>query len=157
MDVKIKLEGFAELDKELRELPLRLQGNILRSALMKGAKIVQDELKRTAPVSQDDRVRMVKKKSGEKVEHRPGFLRSRVRRRSAIRRKEEQRGMSGDTAALVRVGVTGVPYAGSVEYGTADAPANPFVRRAWEATKDQMLDLIKGQLRKRLDKAKSEK
>lgn len=155
MDVKIKLEGFAELDRELRELPLRMQGNILRSALMKGAKLIQDELKLTTPVSQDDRVRMVKKKGGEKVEHRPGFMKSRIRRRSGIRRKEDQRGFSGDTAASVRVGISGVPYAGSVEFGTANAPANPFVRRAWEATKDRVLDAIKGQLRKRLDKAKS--
>lgn len=155
MDVKIKLEGFAELDRELRELPLRMQGNILRSALMKGAKIIQDELHRTVPVDEGGEARRVKTRSGEMVEHRPGFLKSRIRRRSGVRRKEDQRGFSGDTAANVRVGVSRVPYAGHIEFGTANSTANPFVRRAWEATKDRVLDAIKGQLRKRLDKVKS--
>lgn len=52
--LEVKIKGFAELDKALRELPDKIERNIVRSALRAGAKVIEAEAKAQAPVKDGD-------------------------------------------------------------------------------------------------------
>lgn len=93
LDVKIR--GMAELDKALRELPNKMQRNIVRSALRAGAKVIEAEAKAQVPV-----------KSGR--------LRDSIR--ASVRL---QRGVPVATIKAGGSGKGGAFYAHMVEFGTA--------------------------------------
>jgi len=46
----VKLQGFSELDEKLHKLPILLQEDILKKAIVAGAKIYQDYARAKAPV-----------------------------------------------------------------------------------------------------------
>ena len=50
MAVEVKIEGFDELARKLRELAPAMRKRVLRNALSAGARLVRDEAKRKAPV-----------------------------------------------------------------------------------------------------------
>lgn len=50
MVAEVKIEGFDELAKKLRELVPAMRKRVLRNALSAGARLVRDEAKRNAPV-----------------------------------------------------------------------------------------------------------
>ena len=52
MGAEIKLEGFDELAKKLREIVPAMRKRVVRNALAAGARLVRDEARRNAPVLQ---------------------------------------------------------------------------------------------------------
>lgn len=48
--LQIKVKGLAELEKALRELPAKIEANIMRGALRAGAKSLQAEARQRAPM-----------------------------------------------------------------------------------------------------------
>lgn len=88
----MKFKGGAELAKALQELPVKIERNIMRSALRAGAKVVLDEAKRN-------------------INDRSGDLSRSLRVSTRSRR--------GEVTATLKAGDREAYYAHMVEFGTA--------------------------------------
>ena len=153
VSITTRIEGLDELEKQLRALGLELGLKTLRSALMATAAPLRKEMKRLAPESPADSPPRLRKGRKGLVEIRPGFLKHRIRARSAIRRGgRSNKYLSGSQVAMVRVGAW-TPYAGFVEYGTSKTRAQPFVRPAAHNKRAELNNRFKEYLKKRIDKA----
>ena len=154
ISVTTKVEGLDVLEKQLRGLGLELGVKTLRSALMATAAPLRQEMKRLAPQSPADAgTRLRRSRRGGMVEIRPGFLKYRIRARSAIRKVgRSSKYLSGSQVALVRVGAF-TPYASYVEYGTSKTRAQPFVRPAAHNKRAELDNRFRDYLKKRIDKA----
>jgi HK97 gp10 family phage protein len=154
-DTGFTIRGGAELEKALRELPVKLERNILRGALRAGAKVFEQEAKRRVPT-------------------RTGKLRDSIRVSVRARR--------GAIVAMVKAGggKERVFYAHLVERGTAPhvilagggtaggkllaagarlfgakvdhpgAAARPFMRPAFDTQAAAALEAVRAYIEKRL-------
>jgi HK97 gp10 family phage protein len=135
--INMKIEGLAELQKALNELPQELHKGPLRSAVSAAAKVVQDEAKNNAPVD-------------------TGVL------RKAIYRTRSKSGSS----AVQETAIVGVRYGRKYrkrgmdawywrfkEFGTAKMAATPFMRPAFDTTKEQQIEAMKTRLARAIQRA----
>ena len=153
ISVTTKVEGLDVLEKQLRGLGLELGVKTLRSALMATAAPLRKEMKRLAPESPADLGPRFRRGKKGMVKILPGFLKHRIRARSAIRKVgKSSKYLSGNQIALVRVGAF-TPYAGFVEYGTEKTRAQPFVRPAAHNKRVELDNRFREYLKKRIDKA----
>lgn len=134
MDVEVKVEGLAEIDKKLRLLPERIGRNAMRRALRKGANVIRDQARVNARNLDDPRT------SESIVKN--------IAVQGGNRRREKQEG-----GPVMRVGVLGgakskrgggtYAVGGSksnpggdtwywrlLEFGTSKMAARPFMRPA---------------------------
>lgn len=127
-DVTVKIEGLAEIERKLRQLPERIGRNAMRRALRKGANVVRDVAKVNAkrvddPETADQIAKNVAVSSGgAKRERQAGGPMVRV-------------GVRGGARPLKRGTQTGLPGGDTthwrfVEFGTSEAAAQPFMRPA---------------------------
>lgn len=100
---ELHVSGLSELDKLLKELPAKVERNILRGAMRAGAKVFADRAKELVPV-----------KSGQ--------LRDSI--------KVSTRSRRGRVSATVRAGGNKVFYAHMVEFGTARHFIKPRKRKS---------------------------
>lgn len=100
---ELHVSGLSELDKLLKELPARIEGNIMRGAMRAGAKVFADRAKQMVPV-----------KSGQ--------LRDSI--------KVSTRSKRGRVSATVRAGSKKAFYAHMVEFGTARHFIKPRKRKS---------------------------
>lgn len=124
--ITVKVEGLAEIDRNLRLLPERLGRNALKRALRKGANVIRNAAKANAQAIDDPETREQIAKN--------------IMVASGSRKREKQAG-----GLLMRVGVSGgarptsgdngqpggnTTYWRFVEFGTSTAKAQPFMRSA---------------------------
>lgn len=128
-DVYVK--GGAELDKLLQTLPVKLEKNIMRSALAAGARVIQREAKLNAPVGQPSNV------GTQLYGGYPGALRDSVRVTTRFN-KEGQATASVKAGGRTKKGAE-VFYAHIVEFGARRHIIRPRVQR--EKGKRQVLKL----------------
>ena len=129
MTISVDIKGLKEMDANLRALGAEMGAKTLRGALRDAAKPLEEYMKANAPVS--DYARVVKKFSGEKVTITPGFLKSRIKRKTRLNKKGvSNRRFKGGSVAVVQTGVFRVPYVLHVEYGTSHNRAFSFIRGA---------------------------
>jgi HK97 gp10 family phage protein len=144
--------GGKELDALLQTLPVKLETNIMRSALRAGARVYLDEVKQNIPVAS-------------------GALRNSARITT-------RKGKDGKISASVKVGNSVAYYAQMVEFGTRPhvikakpghalningrevksvqhpgTAAHPFMRPAADAKFGPAVAAVQAQVRKRLTKA----
>lgn len=100
---ELHVSGLFELDKLLKELPAKIEGNIMRGAMRAGAKVFADRAKELVPV-----------KSGQ--------LRDSI--------KVSTRSKRGRVSATVRAGGKKAFYAHMVEFGTARHFIKPRKRKS---------------------------
>ena len=100
---ELHVSGLSELDKLLKELPAKIEGNIMRGAMRAGAKVFADRAKQMVPV-----------KSGQ--------LRDSI--------KVSTRSKRGRVSATVRAGSKKAFYAHMVEFGTARHFIKPRKRKS---------------------------
>lgn len=158
IDVTVNLYGLSELEQALRDISNEdsiAGAKVIRSALMSASLPMYRHLQATAPVAKDPTPRKRKSRKGGTVEIRPGFLRSRIRRRSYINKTgygNRNIGRSQSEAnALVKVRLGAfVPYAHFVEYGTEHSPAQPFIRNAFDGGWSRAVNQFGSLLAKRL-------
>ena len=100
---ELHVSGLSELDKLLKELPAKIEGNIMRGAMRAGAKVFADRAKQMVPV-----------KSGQ--------LRDSI--------KVSTRSKRGRVSATVRAGGKKAFYAHMVEFGTARHLIKPRKRKS---------------------------
>lgn len=153
--ISLEINGLEQLNKRLESIANEVgsakASSILTSALREGAKEFETELKRTAPESPANKVRMVKKKNNSKVEIKPGFLKSRIKVRSSTNRKGRVNNRFGKKdISLVRVGVFRLPYIVQVEYGTSKHKPQPFMRNAAKSKAQLAVSRIESELGKKI-------
>ena len=100
---ELHVSGLSELDKLLKELPAKIEGNIMRGAMRAGAKVFANRAKQMVPV-----------KSGQ--------LRDSI--------KVSTRSKRGRVSATVRAGSKKAFYAHMVEFGTARHFIKPRKRKS---------------------------
>ncbi len=134
MKVTVKVEGLADLNRRLTQLPKAIQGRPLRTAVAAGGRVIQQEAKARVPVD-------------------TGLVRDRIR---VMSMRQEQR----NARAEVVVGVRRVEkntrrtdpfYWRFIEFGTRFKPARPFLRPALENKRTEAVDAIRERLAKRIE------
>lgn len=105
---EIRIEGLAELHKLLQELPAKLEANVLRGGMRAGAKVIEAEAKRLAPVGRDPAT--------------AGDMRDSVR--------VSVRSRKGKVEATIKAGGKKAWYARLVEFGTAAHLIRPKNRKS---------------------------
>lgn len=134
MKVTVKIEGLADLNRRLTQLPKAIQGRPLRTAVAAGGRVIQQEAKARVPVD-------------------TGLVRDRIR---VMSMRQEQR----NARAEVVVGVRRVEkntrrtdpfYWRFIEFGTRFKPARPFLRPALENKRTEAVDAIRERLAKRIE------
>ena len=164
----VEVKGLAELHKTLQDLPVKIEGNVMRGAMRAGANVIKDEARKLAPVG-DPYVN--RNKSGDAALHHGGTLRDSLRVSARISRK------LGQVSATVKAGGKNAWYAHLVEFGTAahlikpknrkslffaginkelinhpGAKKNPFMRVAFDRKAHEAIDAIASYIRNRLPK-----
>jgi HK97 gp10 family phage protein len=133
--VAIKLEGFAELDRALGQLPKATAKNVLRRVLKKAADPVDQAASEAAPFLTGGLQRSVI--SGTRLtrsQQRGSFLRT------------------SNYYAEIHVG-TSMGRGMFQEFGTFKDNPQPWFRPAWESNKDRALNIIKVELGGEIEKA----
>lgn len=153
-----KLHGIEELMRNLEELPtIAMQKTVIRNALQKAAKPIADVAKSYCPQGPT------------------GNLAKSIKISTVLKRSQRKGRYTDPKAVEVFVGSTS-PHAHLVEFGTVERilpkprkveldghwveikttgkmPANPFMRRAWDSTKDMALKIFTKEMRNELYKA----
>ena len=132
------LTGFRELAQALKELGPRVGRKHLRGSVAKGATIVRTEArnlapKRTGEMAKDIQVK--RERSPDNVASYSVFVRTGRKSRLA------GRGRNVDKNSW---------YWFLQEFGTVKMAANPFLRPAFEAKKEEAVDVIGAELDKRI-------
>lgn len=144
------IAGLRELQQALKELPQNIAKNVLRGAVNAGASVIKKEAASRAPVYTGSVT------AGHPP---PGTLRRAVYQKSIRElsnnvkqtafvgvRKGKQFQKQGKKGNLSQDAF----YARFVEFGTSKMPAQPFIRPAFEAKKNDAVEAIKAYLAKRI-------
>ncbi|NTS64159.1 HK97 gp10 family phage protein [Sphingomonas sp. HHU CXW] len=134
MKVTVKVEGLRDLDAALSELPkITTAKAVVRRVLKKAAEPLRALAEQTAPrLTGALKISIV---IGTKL----------TRRQARMARKEPK------SLTEMFIG-TSNPAAVPQEFGTHDQKAQPFMRPAWQATKDQVLTNIGNELGPEIEK-----
>ncbi len=152
MSFEFKVEGLDALVDNLRKFTAKVEVNILRSAMQAGAQYVAKQIRRNAPRGQ----RGGKKKTGRKTD--VSLIYGPIRRQVKAKRRNPKRGRVGSLVTMGRAF-----YWRFIEYGTAERQREnggstgsiqpqPFVRPAWESSKEAVQQIILQKLRANIDK-----
>lgn len=163
MSVTMRVDGLSALDRALGMLPKATARNVLRRTLDKAAQPIVAEAKRHAPVKTGtlrDSITAstrIKNKTGS-AEYRSAMKAGlgKDAARSALlaaRRANKGQGSFAETYVGPARGKGVIRYAHIVEFGSNDTAPKPFMRPAWDATKDQALSIIKAELGTEIIKA----
>lgn len=138
-NASMRIEGLADLQRALKELPERLQKKALATAVAKGARVIGRDAQSRVPV--------LKKFDSRRT---PGLLKRLIRVSRGVRRTTEAaafvsvRRMNRKQIARfkAKTGYKGADnpfdpfYWRFVEFGTSKMAAQPFLRPAFEAQKE---------------------
>ena len=127
MSFSVDLSQLAGLRESLAEFGAEVQGDVSMQGVAAMAKVVYDEARLQAPVS--ERAHWFygrnSRRTGIRYRFQPGTLRDAIYRAYSPEK-------SGPTLKLYRISWNHrkAPYGHMVEYGTPKAPANSFLRRS---------------------------
>jgi len=133
---KTYIHGAKEIEAVLKELPEQVGRNVLNGALMSGANVVVKEARARAPRGKGD----TKDAKGRNVGH---LFQN-------IRRKRWKR---GSHSAEVKIGIGAAFWGMFLEFGTSKMAARPWLRPAWDASKEKALAAIGKSLGRGLERA----
>ena len=136
MRVTVKMEGLADLERALMELPKATGKATLRRVLKKAAAPVEAAMVAKAPRLTG--ALQISIRSGTKL----------TKRQQRFAKKE------GKSSSDIYVGTAdpaGIPQ----EFGTFDQSAQPFARPAWEETQDGALVTIATELGGEIEKSRA--
>ncbi len=147
----VKLTGFKEFDRALAELPKATQRNTLRRALTKAAEPVLRAMEAKAPVADAPYYRG---KGDNRKLVQPGFTQKSLAISNSLNpsnRRDQKK--EGKAFAEVYVGSRRGSAAALQEFGTISQPAHPYLRPAWEETKEGALRIFSAELGKEIEKS----
>lgn len=137
MKTTFKVEGLAELDRQLGELSASAGKGVLRRVGRKGLQPFDQTWRAKAP-----------KDTGDLAES--GGVGSKLTR--SVRKAVER-----ENTVEVFAGPGGNPQAWQQEVGNHQHAAQPFVRPAWDETKDEALQIVRTELWTEISKAAKRK
>jgi HK97 gp10 family phage protein len=134
----VRIDGLKELDEALSQLPRATGKNVLRRIGIRSLAPVISAAKSNVPVYRGDLRDSLK-----------------VTTKLSKRQQRENARAVADGKASVQLyaGAAALPHAHLVEFGTATMPPQPFMRPAWDANKDEVLQIIKDELGDEITKA----
>ncbi len=142
MPTKVKIEGLRELGAALRELGDEVSKRVIFAATLKSAAVVRARARELAPKS--DRPHRVGR-GGPVVQ--PGNLAAGI----ATKRLKQFKTGRADYEVRWKAKRKGDPFYGLFqEFGTAHHAAQPFMRPAFDQTKEQALQTMQDTLKKRI-------
>lgn len=152
-----EIHGLEETLKALRALPTAISGKgggPLRRALYAGAKVVRAEVKQATPV----RTGLLKDSIAIFRDRKPESIGMNEHYTVGIRKQRKKYRENYRNARLGRIGksysAAGAAYYGKfVEFGTSKMAAHPFMRPAFEASKQAALIAFENAMRKEVGKA----
>lgn len=163
MKVDLKVDGLDDLDRLLGELPEATARNTLRRAGVKAAEPMVERMKTLAPV------RIGRLKAGiaatavsggnaaGKAAYAGAMNSGGSKGEAVAAMRTAQREAGGQPLSIVvSVGPTGKwgkRIAHLVEFGTTHSKPEPFIRPAFDATKDEVIAGVKRELGAEIDKA----
>lgn len=128
MDLRVKITGFANVDKKLADLEKKVATKVIRQAMRKAAKPVLEAAINNAPVGETGELKKnIKIKAGK-----------RSRYKTTLKVQTGEGDYKGDTF-----------YASFVEFGSESQPAQGFMRRAYDSESEKakqiaISEIIKG-------------
>lgn len=138
------MQGLRELQRALAELPKATAKNVLRRVAKGALQPLADDAKGKAPRDRGDLAESIKVSSGRT-------------RRAKAKAKLAGNRASPKTSVQMSAGPSGgggvLQYAAFEEFGTANHPAQPYMRPAWDAGAEGALDHIKSELGAEIEKA----
>lgn len=150
---RARVEGLAELDKALAELPKATQRNTLHRVLKKAAEPIADAMIAKAPVRtgklRDSIAISTKIKNNVgKAEYRAALKAGLGKEAAVSAMRTARRNATGEKSfAEVFVGpAKGGAHGIFNEFGTVHMSPQPFVRPAWDSEQDTALEIIKSNL-----------
>lgn len=154
--VTVKVEGFGELEKALSELPRATAKNVARRALLRAGQPVADHAKRLVPVDSGglrDSIVVT-----TKTANKPGAGAFAAAMKGGATRAEAGQAMraaakGGRSGVEVYIGAGQLPHAHLVEFGSVNNSPQPYLRPAWDAGKQKVLDDIRDFLGQEISKA----
>ena len=148
----IEAPGLKELAEELKRFPEEISAKMLRGAFGEAAKPVVAAAQRNAPVDSGRLQLKIGKQTalkGDQLFVRVGVL---LQTKKQIARKLERKKLGTAAAGIV---LTHDPYYDfMVEYGTKHQAPQPFLRPAFDSTKEEFIAVLKSQITSRIDRYK---
>jgi HK97 gp10 family phage protein len=143
----VKLEGFKELEKALAELPKATGKNVLRRIAKAALESMADAAAAKAPADQGPLSFSISVSEKRTRRAKGGGAR-------LVGGKWRSAASEGIEVAMgPAAGLGTLYYATHVEFGTVDAPAQPYMRPAWDAGAEKALDFVKDNLGNEVAKA----
>lgn len=150
----VRVEGLKELQRALKELPKATQGAVLRRILLRAAEPMRSDAEAQAP--EDIGVL----KGSVEQSFRLTARQRRLAGKSAVRLQDGSFRAAKSTGAEVYVGPgardrqKAPPPQGLLqEFGTRNHAAQPFLRPAWDAHRQQALETIATELGSEIEKS----
>jgi HK97 gp10 family phage protein len=134
----VRVDGLKELDEALSKLPRATGKSVLRRIGIRSLAPVIAAAKNNVPVYRGDLKNSLK-------------VTTKLSKRQ--QRKNAKAVAEGKASVQLYAGVSALPHAHLVEFGTAKMPPQPFMRPAWDANKDEVLNIIKNELGDEITKA----
>lgn len=148
MDVTVKIEGLADIDRKLKLLPEKLGRNALKRALRKGANVIKKQAQANAmtiddPATAENISKNIAVASGSrKREKEAGGLLMRVGVIGGARLQRGDNGAPGGNTTHWRF----------VEFGTSTVAARPFMRNAMVSSAEKALNTTATAMSAEMDK-----
>lgn len=148
MEIAVEFQGVREIAAAMRELPRRLDSNLLNGGLIIGARLVRDEAQLLAPeLSGNDerwtRGALRRAIAATRVKPSDGFAAEvivrvrKISRRQLAKFKRRQAARKSSGKSYRRIDPRDAFYWTFIEFGTAKMAASPFLRPAFESRKEQ--------------------
>jgi len=127
----IEIQGLDELEAQLKWLPLHVRRKVARDALKAGAQVIKTQAEINAPFKTGALMQSIEVQRG----------------------RSRRRGTVNFVVGVSKGWFKGDQfYAAFHEFGTSHQPARPFLRPAFDTTRDRALSLIIDVLKRGIDK-----
>jgi HK97 gp10 family phage protein len=133
--ITVKVEGLKEVQAALRELPNATAKNVMKRVLLRRAQPVADVAKGLVRVFEGH------------LQHSINVSTNLTRRQKARHRKVDR----DDVEVFVGPGTD--PAAHLNEFGSSHQTAHPFMRPAWDQTKDDLLEGVAADMWEEIERA----
>jgi hypothetical protein len=140
------VEGLADLDRMLGELPKRTQKSVLRRVGLKALEPFVETVRGMAPVDEDPT---------STPQRRPGTLRDSYHAGTKLNKTQARNARREGKSSIEVYAGTNDPAGVQTEFGNDHQPAQPHARPAWNATKARVLDGVAKGLATEIGKAKA--
>lgn len=146
MKISVKVTGLKEIEEVLKKLPRSLTEKVVKSAHIQAAKPLIEKAKSNAPKDDGDLIASIGITS--RIKGKEKLVKAPLGSIGVGPRRGKGKNQKGRHAHLVEYGtVTRKQKNGKV---TGVMPAQPFMKPAWESTKDQIRENIREELGKSL-------